>query len=464
MATDPLPFHLRGNYAPVMQELEEYNLLVEGAIPPELSGLFVRNGANPSSGRSPHWFLGDGMVHGVRIENGRAAWYRNRYVKTPSLADPSTPRISELGVIDHANSKANTHIIRHAGRILALEEGSYPYELNAELDTLGPCTFATDPIGGNQGLGSGGANRVNTAFTAHPHVCPETGELIAFGYGQLPPYLVYYRISAEGKVLQREEINVPGPTMIHDFMISRKYAIFMDLPVVFDLEAALRGTMPFHWSDEYGARIGLMPREGTNAQVRWFDVDPCYVFHTVNAWDALEDGSEKVYFDVCRMSEIWREAGDMKMAESTNSLHRFEFDLTRGTVSESTLDDRSMDFPRIDDRRVGLENRYAYTLQMGDKRTGDEGGHLKFDLQTGSSERHEFGRGMVAGEPVFVSASGASVNSDAGWVMNYVYDEKTAKSELQIVDASRFSADPVARIKLPERVPFGFHGSWLGDV
>ena len=452
MSTEPLPFHLRGNFAPVMNELDERNLVVEGQIPPELTGLFVRNGANPSTGRSPHWFLGDGMVHGVRIENGRAAWYRNRYVKTPSLADALAPRISELGVIDHVNSKANTHILRHAGKILALEEGSFPYELDSELDTLGPCTF-----------GKGGDSGINTAFTAHPHVCPETGELIAFGYGQLPPYLVYYRISAEGKMLQREEIQVPGPTMIHDFMISRKYTIFMDLPVVFDLQAALRGTMPFHWSDDYGARIGLMPREGTNADVRWFDVDPCYVFHAVNAWDAIEDGSEKVYFDVCRMSEIWREAGDMTMADSVNSLHRFEFDLTLGTVRESTIDDRSMDFPRIDDRRVGLQNRYAYTLQMSDKKAGDDGGHLKFDLQTGGSERHEYGAGMIPGEPVFVAAKDAAVNSDSGWIMNYVYDEKSAKSELQIVDASYFTAAPVARIKLPERVPFGFHGSWIAD-
>ena len=122
-----------------------------------------------------------------------------------------------------------------------------------------------------------------------------------------------------------------------------------------------------------------------------------------------------------------------------------------------------MDFPRIDDRRVGLQNRYAYTLQMSDKKAGDDGGHLKFDLQTGGSERHEYGAGMIPGEPVFVAAKDAAVNSDSGWIMNYVYDEKSAKSELQIVDASYFTAAPVARIKLPERVPFGFHGSWIAD-
>ncbi len=443
-----IPFHLRGNFAPVFEERDDRALEVEGTIPPELNGLFLRNGANPSTGKSPHWFLGDGMIHGLRIENGRAAWYRNRYVQTPSLADPSVPRISDQGVIDHANSKANTHVLGHAGRILALEEGSYPYEIDAELETVGPCTF-------------GG---IDTAFTAHPHVCPETGEMIGFGYAQFAPYLTYYRIGRSGEFLQREDIDVPGPTMIHDFMISRKYAIFMDLPVVFDLERALKGTMPFHWSDDYGARIGLMPREGTNADVRWFEIDPCYVFHAVNAWDLNDGGAEKVVFDVCRISEMWRDdSNDLGMSEAEQTLHRFEFDLTHDRVTESTLDDRAMDFPRIADDRVGLANRHAYTLQLGDADAGTYAGHLKFDLVSGRSEFHGYGQGLRPGEPVFVAAENAAANSDEGYVLSYVHDERSGKSEVQILDATRFAAGPIARIRLPVRVPFGFHGSWVAQ-
>ncbi|MEM9173961.1 MAG: carotenoid oxygenase family protein [Myxococcota bacterium] len=441
-----LPFHLRGNFAPVFDERDDHVLDVEGTIPDELNGLFLRNGANPSSGRSAHWFLGDGMVHGLRLEGGKALWYRNRYVQTPSLRDPGVPRISDAGVIDHANSKANTHVLGHAGRIFALEEGSFPYELDAQLDTLGPCTLP----------GPGG--EIDTAFTAHPHVCAETGEMIGFGYGQLPPYLVYYRVDPQGRVLQREEIEVPGPTMQHDFMISRRHAIFMDLPVVFDMQLALKGTMPYHWSDDYGARIGIMPREGRNADVRWFEVDPCYVFHTVNAWDVQEDGAEKVVLDVCRISEMWRESNGLGFEEAEQSLHRFEFDLTNDRVTETKLDDRKMDFPRIDDRRVGLENRYAYTLQMDDR--SGYAGHLKFDLQTGGSEFHPY-TGGSPGEPVFVPAAGSAPDSDEGFVLSYVYDERSGRSEVQILDAARFEAPALARIKLPVRVPFGFHGSWV---
>ena len=442
---DEKPFHLQGNFAPVKDELTETKLEVEGAIPPELTGLYVRNGANPATGESDHWFLGNGMLHGVRLENGKASWYRNRYVRTPFLADPKLERISPTGEMDRVASAANTHVVGHAGKILVLEEGSFPWIVDSELETVG----YTDYEG-----------RLTTAMTAHPHVCPETGEMIGFGYGQLPPYLVYHRVDADGKLVQSEEITVPGPTMMHDFMITRNHSLFMDLPVVFDIEAAMAGTMPFKWSDDYGARVGIMPRDGCNADVRWFEVDPCFVFHTVNAW---EEGS-KVVCDVCRISEIWRNAGDMTGGGGVQTLHRWTFDLETGNVSEETLDERGMDFPRIADSRVGLKNRYAYTLQFADD-AGSPGfaGHLKFDFNTGVSELHGYGPGMTPAEPVFVAAPGAGSDSDEGWVLNFVYDEGTNKSELVILDASNFTAAPVARVKLPQRVPFGFHGSWIRD-
>ncbi len=440
------PFHLKGNFAPVKEELTATDLEVEGAVPPELSGTYVRNGANPVTGESLHWFLGNGMVHGVRLENGRASWYRNRYVKTPMLEDPARQRISETGTIDYTVSAANTHVIRHGGRLLALEEGSFPYEITPELETVGSHDFD---------------GRLDKAMTAHPKICGETGELLFFSYGQLPPYLLYHRADAEGRLVQTEEIEVGGPTMMHDFQVTRNHAIFMDLPVVFDMQLALQGTMPFLWSDDYPARIGIMPRDGTNDQVKWFDIDPCYVFHTVNAWD---EGDE-VIFDVCRISEVWRGTSDMQGGSGVQTLHRFTFDLASGKVKEETLDERGMDFPRVADARVGLKNRYAYTLQFG---AGDDGnpafaGHLKFDHATGGSALQQYGPGVSAGEPVFAAAPGSDPDSDEGWVMSYVYDDSSGRSALAIVDAQSWGKDPVAMIWLPQRVPFGFHGSYLPD-
>jgi carotenoid cleavage dioxygenase len=389
--------------------------------------------------------MGDGMVHGVRLEAGRAAWYRNRYVKTPYLENPDAPRISDMGQIDRTLSKANTHVLRHAGKILALEEGSFPYVLDGELETLGWTDFD---------------GKLTSAFSAHPKICPVTGELISFGYGQLPPYLVYLRVSPDGKLVQSEEITVGGPTMMHDFAISEKHALFMDLPVVFSLEDALKGTMPFAWSDDYPARIGVMPRTGGNADVRWFDVEPCYVFHTLNAYDE----GNSVVLDACRHSEIWRNAGEMQ-GDGVLTLHRFTFDLGSGNVKEETLDDRSHEFPRVADGVVGQKNRFGFTLRI--EPTSDQPdfvGIQKTDFETGASQLHDYGEGKSSAEPVFVPAAGADPNSDEGWVMSYVYDENSNETEFVILDASDLKKDPVARVKLPQRVPHGFHGSWMPDT
>lgn len=445
--SDATPFHLQGNFAPVREELSATDLEVIGEIPRELRGLFVRNGANPVTGKSAHWFLGNGMLHGIRLEDGRASWYRNRYVRTPFLDDPKVERIHSDGTIDRTASAANTHVIRHAGRIMALEEGSFPFVVDDQLETVGAHDFD---------------GRLSTAMTAHPKVCPVTGELLFFGYGQLPPYLVYHRVSPDGKLVQSEEIAVAGPTMIHDFAITERSAIFMDLPVVFDLQRALEGTMPFHWSDDYGARVGIMPRTGSNMDVKWFEVDPCYVFHGLNAYDA----GDQVVFDVCRISELWRDSTQLGDGSADITLHRWTFDLERGTTREETLDERRMDFPRVADACVGQKHRTAFTVQFGENgAAGSMGfaGLLKLDLERGESALHDFGEGRNPCEPAFVPAQGCDPRSDEGWILTYVYDEQTHGSELVVLDAQEFGKQPVARVPLPGRVPYGFHGSWLAD-
>ncbi len=434
------PWHLSGNYAPVMDELTEHDLAVTGAIPKELDGLYIRNGSNPKSGAAAHWFFGDGMVHGVRISGGRADWYRNRFVRTTKLesqagaTDPAT-------IMDRKASAANTHVIGHAGRILALEEGHFPYTLTNELETIG-----CEDYGG----------KLTSAFTAHPKLCPVTGELHFFGYGPLPPYLVYNVLDAQGKLCHSSEIEVPGPTMMHDFIITREHAIFMDLPVVFDIQAAMKGEIPLRWDESYGARIGILPRMGTNAAVRWFEIDPCYVFHPMNAH---VDGN-KVVCDVGRHEYMWR---DSMEDFAPAYLHRWTFDLDAGTASEEQLDDVSHGFPRVDERKVGLKNRYGWATAS---RPGNKDGAaspgvvLKYDLEKGGSTMHDFGPAAQPGEFVFAE-SGPSAGEDEGWVMGFVYDMERDASDLVILDASDVASKPTARIHLPRRVPHGFHGSWI---
>ncbi|HEV3364416.1 MAG TPA: carotenoid oxygenase family protein [Acidimicrobiia bacterium] len=436
-------FYLEGNFAPVRDEAIAYDLPIEGAIPPGLAGRYLRNGPNPAAGDPGHWFFGEGMLHGVELRDGRATWYRNRYVRTASF-EAGRRLVGENGMLDLEVDLANTHVVAHGGKILALVENRPPTEVTAELDTVGTFDFG---------------GRLTTAMTAHPKRCPVTGELHFFGYGVFPPLLTYHRADSAGNLVQSERITVPGPTMIHDFAITEHSVVFMDLPVVCDPSLLMARTMPYRWSDDYGARIGVMPRGGSNADVRWFDVEPCYVFHVLNAAERQPGHLE---IDVARYPHLWRDSQD---AFEPTTLHRWTVDVAAGTVKEETLDDRSVEFPRVDERKVGRPARFGYAVQT---RSGPDGIALqprlvKYDLVSGHTEEHDLGAGRMPGEGVFVPASD-SADEDDGYVMAYVYDAARDGSNLVILDASDFAASPVATVALPQRVPFGFHGSWVGDA
>ncbi len=442
-SSENIAFHLKGNYAPVDGEVTGTDLTVTGTIPAELSGRFLRNGPNPKSGTSAHWFLGDGMIHGIRLREGNAEWYRNRWVQTRALLEPDAQMIGDDGSVDRTIGVSNTHIVGHAGKILALVESSFPCELSPDLETVGPYDFD---------------GRLDSAMTAHPKMCPITGEMHFFGYGFFDPYLTYHRVTAEGVLVQSEVIDVPGPTMIHDFAITDRHVIFMDLPVVFDLELAMQGTMPYRWDADYGARVGIMDRstaekQSSGSDVRWFDVDPCYVFHPMNAF---VDGNNNVVVDTARYPSLWdKSSSDFEVQAS---LHRWSFDLTSGKTNENTLDDYPMEFPRIAEHLTGLPNQFGYAAG------GPNGSSLtKYDLTAGSSQVRDFGPSAVPGEPVFVPAENGT-SEDHGWLMTYVYNKPADSSDFVILDARDISAEPVAVVNLPQRVPFGFHGSWLDDA
>ncbi len=426
--------HLTGNYAPVTEELTAYELPFTGTIPAELTGWYLRNGPNPHAAASAHWFLGDGMVHGVRLEQGRAVSYRNRWVRTTTFTDGARVRDAD-GNLDLAAGLANTHVIRHAGRTLALVESSYPYELTCELDTIGPYDFD---------------GKLRTAMTAHPKTCPTTGELHFFGYDYTAPYLTYHCADAAGNLLVSRAIEVPAATMHHDFNLTAAHVVFMDLPVVFDLEVAKSGGgMPFRWRADYQARLGVLRRNDPRGAIRWFPIDPCYVFHTLNAHD--EPG--RIVVHVIRYPSLWRQDSDMS---EQASLWRWTIDLVTGTVAEEQLDDRDAEFPRIDDRLAGLDSRFGHATVAG-----DSGALLRYDLHTGTSTAHEFGPGRIPAEAAFAPADDRPGGD--GYLMTYVYNADTDRSDLVILDASELAAPPVATIHLPARVPYGFHGNWLSD-
>jgi carotenoid cleavage dioxygenase-like enzyme len=440
MSDSQLPFYMRDNFAPVEKEVSSTQLQVQGWIPEDLSGRYLRNGPNPIGGDPGHWFFGDGMIHGVRIEEGRALWYRNRYVETRRFKGEEVSLVSEEGVVDYTASQSNTNVVSHAGHILALVETGFPMELTPELETVGPYDFG---------------GKLQASFTAHPKICASTGEMLAFGYGFFPPFVTFHRISAAGELLQSEAIDVPGATMMHDFAITDRHVIFMDLPIVFNPEGVGSG-MPYRWCPDYGARLGVMPRGGGNADVTWYEIDPCYVFHPLNAY---EDGS-KIVLDVVRYASLMASS---EMEEEGARLTRWTIDREAGSVHEQRLDDRNVEFPRVDPRCEGLRNRYGYLVSSKSGAVISPDALLKYDLEAGSCEVHDFGPGSEPGEALFVPAASGN-GEDDGYVMGYVYSAERDSSELVILDAKNFGDEPLARIAMPQRVPHGFHGSWVPDL
>ena len=428
------PFWLRDNFAPTFEERTESDLKVIGQIPESLQGTLLRNGANPQSGESAHWFLGNGMLHGVRIEAGQAKWYRNRYVKTPLYLKPDGDVMDGLG--DMTMSAANTNVIHHAGKIMALEEGHWPFVVSNELETVGPNNYG---------------GKLEGAMTAHPKICPETGELLAFSYGMTPPYLTYLRASASGELLQTEQIEVPGATMIHDFNVTRNFVIFMDLPAVWNFEGMATTGLPILWDESYGARLGVMPRNGGNADVVWYEIDPCYVFHPLNAYE----NGDKIVIDVCRMDDTMKPG-----SSAPPMLYRWTIDQASGRVTETQLDDRVVDFPRVADAVVGLKHQYGYCAAFAGSAPYGEG-LIKYDLEAGTSEYRHLDGGQ-ASEAVFVKDPTAS-GEDGGFLLSYVYQPELDQSEVLILNAQDMLGEPVARIQIPARVPAGFHGNWIGD-
>lgn len=441
--------HLSGNYAPVTDELTAHDLPVTGAIPPELTGWYLRNGPNPQDAASPHWFFGDGMIHGVRLAGGKATSYRNRWVRTPTFTDGA--RIyDEQGRADFTASVANTHVVRHAGRTLALVESSFPYEIDCrpghELETVGVHDFG---------------GRLTTPMTAHPKTCPTTGELHFFGYGgHRPPYLTYHRADAAGELTVSRPIDVPAHTMMHDFHLTAEHVVFMDLPVVFDLATARRpgAGLPYRWDPGYGARLGVLRRDDPYGSVRWLDIDPCYVFHSLNAHD---EGADRITLYVARYPH--HSSPELPAAKAV--LWRWTLDLTAGTVTEEQVDDRPCEFPRTDDRLAGLAARYGHVTSTGSP-TGPgtpaiPGALTRYDLRTGASSSHRFGLGRTPGEAAFAPADDRP--GGPGWLITYVHDAATDTSDLVILDADHLTAEPIATVRLPRRVPFGFHGNWLPD-
>jgi len=446
---DAAPY-LVGNYAPVTEEVTLTDLPVVGQVPVELEGRLLRNGPNPIGHvdlATHHWFLGDGMVHGLRLRDGNAEWYRNRYVGSSQVAQTlgrefPGPVTNEFG--------PNTNVIGHAGRTFAIvEAGTTPVELTYELETV--CT-------------NGFGDSLRNGYTAHPKYDPLTGEMHAMCYS--PSVLIdrveYVVVGPDGTMTKTLPIHLPSMSMLHDMGLTQKYAIVFDLPVAVDLDLAFSGVrFPLRWFDDFDARVGLVPRSAeSDAEIIWCSIDPCYAFHPLNSYD-LDDG--RVVIDICVFEKLFDRDRNGPWRDSLPRLERWTVDPVAMRVVRDLVDERAQEFPRVAGRVLNLPHRYGYTTGLGG---ADEdwnfGNTYKYDYETGATTEHDHGPGRHSGEPVFVSRAAATAEDD-GWIMATVYDAAEDRSDVVILDAADIAADPVATIQLPVRIPNGFHGNWVRD-
>lgn len=437
---------LEGPFAPLPDEHHSTTLTVQGRIPAELDGLLTRIGPNPLQVDNPatyHWFMGDGMVHGLRIKDGQALWYRNRYVGSDNVTrhfgqpPAAGPRRGPSDVV-------NTNIIGHGGSLWALvEAGAYPVELDAELNTVKHGLFDST---------------VQNGFTAHPHMDPETGELHAICYDGFVHNRVRYLVIGKDRTVRRNvAIPVKHGPMMHDCALTTKNMLVLDMPVTFSVTAALKGAgLPYVWNPAHKARVGRLPREGEAGDMCWFDLDePCFVFHTCNAFE--KDNGETV-LDVV-VHERMFDSSYHGPEKQNVTFERWTLPASTGSVQRQVISRETQEFPRFDERLTGKPYRYAYAVSI-DINNPSPNTLLCHDLHTGKTQQHRYGEGWISGEVVFVPRHEKAAENE-GWLLSYVHRLDGGNSRVVILDAQHVEADPVAVIELPVRVPLGFHGNWI---
>ncbi|KQP51541.1 8'-apo-carotenoid 13,14-cleaving dioxygenase [Methylobacterium sp. Leaf106] len=441
----PHPFVV-GVHAPMREELTLWDLPVTGAIPAGLDGRYFKMGANPASPttRGHDWFLGDGMVHGLRIEGSKALWYRNRWIgsrtASAALRRPAAPGPRR------GDDTVDTNVVEIGGRAFAVvEAGSFPVALSDDLEVQRYDRFDGTLAG---------------SFSGHPHRDPASGETHAIAYdGRVWDSVRHVVLSTAGRVVRDVSIPVEHGPCIHDCAVTARFVVVLDLPVTFSMRAVLAGhRFPFRWNPAHRARVGLLPRHGTAADIVWCAVEPCFVFHVANAYD---DADGRVVLDVVAYERVFASAGGG--LDTPGQLERWTANPATGQVDRRVIDPAAQEFPRIDERRFGRPHRYVYTGSVpADGNTQLVGATqvYKHDLATGERRVHEFGADRVPGEFVFVPA-GPEAGEDEGWLIGLVIDRASDTTDFTILDARAFEAPPVATVRLGHRIPPGFHGNWF---
>lgn len=478
---EPAPYlidnpNLQGGFAPIDKELVVDRFEVIGKIPEDLNGLYVRNGPVPQFepvGKY-HWYDGDGMLQAVRFEHGRMT-FRNRWVRTDawheeraagrSLYTGLKMRMPEGRLPDDAlKNTSNTDVKFHNGKLLSMwyRGGSVYQNDPVTLETLGK--LEQDPrLAGLQ-------------ISAHSRVDERTGEYIFFAYGNRHPYMHYGVLGADGQLKTLIPVELPGPRLPHDMAITQNYSVLHDFPLVNNPEALRAGRYSLDFHPEWPSRFAIVPRHGTVEQIRWFEASPRYMLHVANAW---EEVNAKGHTEIVMLGtpyamprnfdgslDVKRLLFTIGTQAMDQELYQWRFNLATGETRESVVDDVfNTEFPMINAWYQGFKNRYTYNVLMGKARTIEQphfAGLVKYDLEKGSAVAYHPGEGFWFSEAPFAARDNAQTEDD-GYIVGFVWNGVQRRSEVWVLDAQNLTQGPVARVVLPQRVPHGFHGTWVGQ-
>lgn len=437
-----------GALAPVDAEQKLSQLEVIGAIPPGLTGTLIRNGPNPLSGRFEgsgvlNWWPEAAMLHAIEIAGDarNTVTYRNRWLRTQNWATYNNAPNPET----YPATNPNVNLIDHAGELLALAEGGAPVAVDTQLTSLGPAAY-------HAGL--------TEAVTAHPKVDPVTGELMSFRANWEAPFLTYNVHSKTGEQQHHTSIDVPEPAMMHDMAITQTQSLFFDLNVAYDFSLFAKGyRIPICWQDNRTSRIGIIPRGGQDSETRWITIEPCFIQHVINAYDSRDT---EIVVDVMRYPHYLRldDSGEGFLPDPLAHPYRYTINLQSGVAEETQLSALHMELPRINDAFTAQPYRYAYAVEQPS--TEEMRGICKLDVTNGTVTRFELPPGDQNSEPVFVPDP-AGQDEDSGWVLTCVYRATTHTTDLVVLNAQDIAAEPLAIVKLPCRIPAGFHGIWVNS-
>ena len=432
---------------------------VEGSLPASLRGTLYRVGPGlfeRFGRRYAHPFEADGAITAVRFGGGGSAEGAVRVIRSRELLEEdrrgrplygsiaSWPRRLVNGLRLRSKNAANTALLEWDGELLALYEANRPTRVSpSDLSTLGETDLG--------GVVEGG-------FSAHPHVVSARGAIYNFGLRYGPrTFIDFFELPLGGRPRLLSSMKLRHPVMLHDFVATERHLVVLVSPVEVEIVRGLLGLGDFkglfRWRPDHGTEVLVVPIDRPS-EVLSFTADPSWQWHFAGGVE--RDGEivcHRIRYDdfgtFDQLGEGKRGAG--------GRLHRTTVDAKRRTLRSEPVWDRACEFPRVDPRAAEPTQAFVMTLQ------GARRGVARVDLTTGAADQCLFAEGERPSEPIFVPSAASGPEAD-GHLLTLVYDPKTHRSHVAVLDAQRLDAGPVARACFDHHVPMTFHGLWWPGV